>query len=100
MLVCCGEMGRSPRINAKGGRDHWGNLAPLMIYGGGLQMGQVIGQSTKDGGEPADQPITISDLVAAILHQLINVGEARLIDGLPSSLLTLLGTGTPIRGLV
>jgi len=100
MLVCCGEMGRSPRINAKGGRDHWGNLAPLMIYGGGLQMGQVIGQSTKDGGEPADQPITISDLVATILHQLINVGEARLIDGLPSSLLTLLGTGTPIRGLV
>ena len=100
MLVCCGEMGRSPRINAKGGRDHWGNLAPLMIYGGGLQMGQVIGQSTKDGGEPADQPITIPDLVATILHQLINVGEARLIDGLPSSLLTLLGTGTPIRGLV
>jgi hypothetical protein len=100
MLVCCGEMGRSPRINAKGGRDHWGNLAPLMLYGGGLQMGQVIGQSTKDGGEPADQPITISDLVATILHQLINVGEARLIDGLPSSLLTLLGTGTPIRGLV
>lgn len=100
MLVCCGEMGRSPRINAKGGRDHWGNLAPLMIYGGGLQMGQVIGRSAPDGGEPADHPITIPDLVATIMHTLIDPGQARLIDGMPASLLTLLGKGTPIRGLV
>ena len=42
MLVCCGEMGRSPKLNAKGGRDHWGGLAPLMIYGGGLKMSQVM----------------------------------------------------------
>ena len=39
LLVCCGEMGRTPRINAKGGRDHWGNLAPLMLYGGGTEDG-------------------------------------------------------------
>ena len=100
MLVCCGEMGRSPRINAKGGRDHWGNLAPLMIYGGGLQMGQVIGRSARDGGEPADHPITIPDLVATIMHTLVDPGQARLMDGMPASLLTLLSKGTPIRGLV
>jgi hypothetical protein len=100
MLVCCGEMGRSPRINAKGGRDHWGNLAPLMIYGGGLQMGQVIGRSARDGGEPADHPITIPDLVAAIMNTLVDPGQARLMDGMPASLLTLLSKGTPIRGLV
>ena len=46
LLVCCGEMGRTPRLNARGGRDHWGNLAPLLLAGGGLKMGQVIGQST------------------------------------------------------
>ena len=50
LLVCCGEMGRTPKINAKGGRDHWGRLAPLMLSGGGLNMGQVIGQSTRDAG--------------------------------------------------
>ena len=100
MLVCCGEMGRSPRINAKGGRDHWGNLAPLMIYGGGLQMGQVIGRSARDGGEPADHPITIPDLVATIMNTLVDPGQARLMDGMPASLLTLLSKGTPIRGLV
>ena len=44
LLVCCGEMGRTPRLNAHGGRDHWGNLAPLLVSGGGLRMGQVIGR--------------------------------------------------------
>src|SRR5207244_4627937 len=48
LLVCCGEMGRTPRINKKGGRDHWGNLAPLLLAGGGLNMGQVIGRSSRN----------------------------------------------------
>ena len=61
LLVVCGEMGRSPSVNAKGGRDHWGELGPLLLYGGGLNMGQVIGQSTKNGGEPATRPIRIPE---------------------------------------
>ena len=52
LLVCCGEMGRTPKINAKGGRDHWAGIAPLLLYGGGLKMGHVVGSSTRDGGEP------------------------------------------------
>ncbi|HBJ82309.1 MAG TPA: DUF1501 domain-containing protein [Verrucomicrobiales bacterium] len=100
MLVCCGEMGRSPKLNAKGGRDHWGGLAPLMIYGGGLKMGQVIGQSSRNGGEPASEPITIPDLIATIMHTLVDLGEARVTDGLPPNLLNVLTRGEPIRGLV
>ena len=42
LLVCCGEMGRTPQINKAGGRDHWGNLAPLLLAGGGFQHGQPI----------------------------------------------------------
>ncbi|HZZ81769.1 MAG TPA: DUF1501 domain-containing protein, partial [Gemmataceae bacterium] len=45
LLVVCGEMGRTPRINRNGGRDHWGNLAPLLVSGGGLRMGACIGRS-------------------------------------------------------
>ena len=45
MLVACGEMGRTPRINDRGGRNHWGGMAPLLITGGGSKMGQVVGQS-------------------------------------------------------
>ena len=100
MLVCCGEMGRSPKVNVKGGRDHWGGLAPLMIYGGGLKMGQVIGQSARNGGEPASEPVTIPDLIATIMHTLVDVGEARVTDGLPPSLLNVLTRGEPIRGLI
>lgn len=100
MLVCCGEMGRSPRINAKGGRDHWGNLGPLMIYGGGTTGGQIIGKSSRDGGEPAEDPVTIPDLVTTILHKLVDPGRVRLIDGMPANLLNVLGRGTPIRGIV
>ncbi len=100
MLVCCGEMGRSPKLNAKGGRDHWGGLAPLMIYGGGSKRGQVIGQSSRNGGEPASEPITIPDLIATIMHTLVDVGEARITDGLPPGLLNVLTRGEPIRGLV
>jgi hypothetical protein len=99
MLVCCGEMGRTPVINKSGGRDHWGNLAPLMLYGGGLNRGQVIGQSSKDGGQPSSDPVTIEDLLATIMHTLLDVDQVRLNNGLPRSLLNVIAQGTPIRGL-
>src|SRR6266404_4886646 len=57
LLVCCGEMSRTPKLNKNGGRDHWGNLAPLLLSGGGLNMGQVIGQSSRTASEPASEPI-------------------------------------------
>ena len=100
LLVCCGEMGRTPRINKNGGRDHWSGLAPLLLYGGGLRMGAVIGQSTRDGGEPAEDRVTMADLVATIMHTILDVGEVRLTDGLPTNLVDLLTRGGPIKGLV
>ncbi len=99
LLVCCGEMGRSPTINAAGGRDHWGNLAPLMLYGGGLKCGQVIGQSARDGGTPASDAVTIPDLISTIMHTLFDLDQVRVTDGLPRNLLDVLARGTPIRGL-
>ena len=99
MLVCCGEMGRTPRLNAKGGRDHWGNLGPLMIYGGGTSGGRVIGESSKDGGEPADDAVGIPELVGTVLNTLIDANHARLIDGMPIPLLNLLNNGARINGL-
>ncbi len=100
LLVACGEMGRTPRINRNGGRDHWGGLAPLFLYGGGLKMGQVIGQSTRDAGEPLSTPITIENLIATILHTQFNVGELRIQQGLPLEITRQLTAGSPIPGLV
>ncbi|MBM3830297.1 MAG: DUF1501 domain-containing protein [Verrucomicrobia bacterium] len=100
LLVCCGEMGRTPRINAKGGRDHWGGLAPLLLYGGGLQMGKVIGAADRDGGTPADNPVTMQNLLATVMHTLLDLGEVRAMDGLPKSLVDTLTGSEPIKGLV
>ncbi len=86
LLVCAGEMGRTPRINKNGGRDHWGKLAPLMLYGGGITHGQVVGRSTRDAGQAVGPPQTPDDLLATISHQLFDYAEARLIPDLPAEL--------------
>jgi len=78
LLIATGEMGRTPRINRNGGRDHWAKLAPLLIYGGGTAPGQVIGQSTRDGGEPATNPFTTANLISTILHTLFDPALLRL----------------------
>lgn len=100
MLIACGEMGRTPRINARGGRDHWGGLAPLLITGGGLNMGQVIGQSTRDAGEAASTPVKIPNLVSTVLHSVFDVGQLRLMPGVPRELTQQLINADPIPGLL
>jgi len=88
MLVATGEMGRTPRINQNGGRDHWGNLAPLLLAGGGLKSGQVIGQSSRDVGEPSSEPVRIKNLVSTMLQTLIDPSELRLMPGVPREIIT------------
>ncbi len=100
MLVVAGEMGRTPKVNKNGGRDHWGELAPLMIYGGGIRRGQVIGQSTADGGAPLSEPYTIDNLLATIMHTLLDVGAVRLMRGLPDEVLRVATGSQPIAGLL
>jgi hypothetical protein len=98
LLVCCGEMGRTPRINENGGRDHWGGLAPLLIAGGGVTKGNVIGQSTRDNAEPLSEPVTIPQLVGSMLQTMLDVGELRLVPGLPRQVLDA-AAHDPIPGL-
>ncbi|MDX1969597.1 MAG: DUF1501 domain-containing protein, partial [Planctomycetaceae bacterium] len=99
LVVVCGEMGRTPRINKNGGRDHWGGLAPLFLYGGGWKMGQVIGQSTKDAGQPSSEPVTIPNLVSTVMHTLFDGGRLRLRPDVPGDISRLLSAADPIRGL-
>jgi Protein of unknown function (DUF1501) len=98
MLVCTGEMGRTPRINKNGGRDHWSRLAPLLLYGGGVAGGRVIGQSDRQGGEPATDNFTPKHLIATIMQSVFNVGQLRLMPGVPTQIMQLAGA-EPIAGL-
>src|SRR5579872_63348 len=100
LLVCCGEMGRTPRLNQNGGRDHWGGLAPLLVTGGRLKMGQAIGQSTRDAGEPAGDPVRNANLIATIMHTLFDVGELRVTRGVPNEVMRAATAADPIAGLL
>ncbi len=99
LLIVTGEMGRTPRLNAQGGRDHWGDLTPLVFAGGGLRMGQVIGQADRDGARPVAEPYTPANLVATVMHYLFDVLEMRLRSDLPESVTHVLDVGVPIRRL-
>ena len=99
LLVATGEMGRTPKVNKNGGRDHWGGLSPLLLHGGGLKMGQVIGNSTRDAGEPASDPYGNDNLLATVMHTLLDIGQVRLLTGLPQDLLRTLTASEPIKGL-
>jgi hypothetical protein len=70
LLVIAGEFGRTPRINARAGRDHWGPLCTLALSGGGLKMGQIVGESTAKAEVPKSTPIRPQDLMATLFHVL------------------------------
>jgi hypothetical protein len=56
LVVCMGEFGRTPKINANKGRDHYPRAWSMMLAGGGIQGGRVIGATDKDGVEVKERP--------------------------------------------
>jgi hypothetical protein len=70
LLVVWGEFGRTPRINATGGRDHWPPLGSVLLAGGGLKMGQIIGVSDDRGALVLDRPVSPSDVLATLYRHL------------------------------
>lgn len=70
LVVVIGEFGRTPKINANGGRDHWGHVFSFAMAGAGIRGGQVIGASDKNGAYPATNPFTGGDLTATMFHLL------------------------------
>jgi hypothetical protein len=92
-----GEFGRTPRINGKGGRDHWPHVQSILLAGAGIRCG-VHGASDRLGAYPADAPVTPPDLMATFLHLLgIPPGsEVRDRTGRPLPACP----GTPVRALL
>ena len=100
LLVITGEFGRTPKINPKGGRDHWGNLCTLAFAGGGLKMGQVIGASNKTVSEPARDLVTSNMLLGTVMHTLMNTSTLRLRTDLPDDVRGVISNSRPIPQLV
>src|SRR5262249_21431731 len=70
LVVVMGEMGRSPRVNAKAGRDHWPRCGFSLLTGGGIRAGTVFGTTDKLAAYPASHPGSPGDVVATIYHLL------------------------------
>jgi hypothetical protein len=71
VVLCTGEFGRTPRINARDGRDHWPGGFSCLLGGGGLRGGVLIGATDPAGRKRTpDDPIEVPDLYATVLHAL------------------------------
>jgi uncharacterized protein (DUF1501 family) len=67
LVVCMGDFGRTPAINAQQGRDHWNNAFSVVLAGGGVRGGRVIGSTDAKGEQVKDRPVTVPDLYATLL---------------------------------
>jgi hypothetical protein len=99
LFVLSGEFGRTPRINKSAGRDHWGQLSTLALAGGGLQVGQVIGESSPKAEVPLSNQVTVQDLMATVFHTLGILPDTHF-DDLSGRPVPMLEQGAPIAGLV
>jgi hypothetical protein len=68
LVACFGEFGRTPRINPRGGRDHWARAWSALVAGGGTLGGQIVGSTDDDGMSPRDRPVAVADLYASFWH--------------------------------
>lgn len=80
-VVVWGEFGRTPRVNASAGRDHWSRLATCFLAGGGMRTGQAIGTSTRNAEDAKDRPVHLQEVFSTLYHNLgIDVERTSVID--------------------
>lgn len=81
-LVAWGEFGRTPKIDAKtAGRHHWPDVGMALLAGGGMQTGQVIGQTDRTASVAVARPVSYQDVLATLYRNLgIDLTSARLLD--------------------
>lgn len=70
-VVVWGEFGRTPKINAKAGRDHWPRVSSAVLACGGMNHGQIIGATDRLGGEATERPVEFQEVFSTLYH---NVG--------------------------
>jgi hypothetical protein len=98
LVACFGEFGRTPKINDKAGRDHWGPAASMLFAGAGVQGGKVIGATDRTGSYVTDRPVRPAD-VSATIYQSLGIDQHKPLytpDGRP---IEILAEGEPVKEL-
>jgi hypothetical protein len=70
LVMVTTEFGRTPKLNATGGRDHWPRVFSTMLAGGGVKGGYIHGSSDSLGGEPEEDRVGVEDLATTIYNQI------------------------------
>ncbi|QDT47858.1 hypothetical protein Pan258_18970 [Symmachiella dynata] len=108
LVIACGEFGRTPRVthaptnfsNQIGlGRDHWPGAFSALIAGGGLRMGQVVGQTNSNAEYPLHDPVTPQDLLATVYRHL-GVDPQQQFTSFAGRPIPILPSGQPIKQLI
>ena len=99
LVLITSEFGRTPKINAGGGRDHWPRVFSIVMAGGGVRRGHIHGASDALAAEPADNPLSVEDYVTTVYHLLgIDAAKSLMSPGdRPQPIVT---NGTVARGLL
>ena len=95
VVLVMGEMGRSPRINARAGRDHWPQCGSALLTGGGIRQGHVHGRSDATGAYPVEYPVSPGDL-AATLYDLLGIDPDQAILDPQARPIPISHGGTPV----
>jgi hypothetical protein len=98
-VVVWGEFGRTPRINAQGGRDHWAPVMSALLAGGGMKTGQVIGSTNRLGEVPKDRPVKVQEVFATLYHNL-GIDPSTTFPNHSGRPMNVLDVQTPIKELV
>jgi uncharacterized protein (DUF1501 family) len=99
LVVVMGEMGRSPRINAKAGREHWPQCGFSLLFGGGVKQGHVHGTTDKIAGYPLDHPVSPGDFVATI-YELLGIDPEMTVPDRSGRPVPIAHGGRPIKGVI
>ncbi len=100
LVIWMGEFGRTPKINPRGGRDHFGRAWSTVLMGGGIKGGQVIGRTDKDGATVEDRPVTAADFMATVC-EILGIDSEKINEGPGGRTLRLTAKGAkPIQELL
>ncbi|MFN0052253.1 MAG: DUF1501 domain-containing protein [Planctomycetales bacterium] len=99
LVIMMGEMGRTPRVNAQAGRDHWSMAQSILFAGGGTRPGQIIGATDNQAAAPISDPVGISDLLRTI-HTLLGIDSEKEYPDPLGRPVPIVGGGKLIPGLI
>lgn len=95
LVVYLTEFGRTPRINQRGGRDHWGQAGSIFFAGGGTRVGQVVGATDRHGAKPTTRPYSPAD-VAATIYSVLGIDPQAMVHDILDRPRPVLDHGMPI----